>query len=198
MSTPRCASWLARWSRAWVSLGACLVAGGAVPPSLAPGDSGDKPSASVPEYAAAAVTLPADVTAPVALKTWHGLMVERGLDPEPTDETRHVVLGRWLSRPHVCRGWVRYHLALSPGKALRALVVAECAGQGVSLDRAGTGLADELGKRLSAPEPAATVPVQDVPARLWQSRLWSNKNTPPSPPSLDGGGAPRGSQGGTG
>ena len=173
--------------RALLALAVGSLAGGALPGS-APTETAPSPAdAQQHDYAAAAVDLPAGVTAAHALSTWHALVQERGLEPDRVDLRENVVLGSWLVRTHVCVGWVRYHLALAPGKALKAVVVAECGGKGVALDRAAAGLADEVGQRLGAKESAAPWPTKDIPERLWRARLWRGSNVPPV-----AGGAPDG------
>lgn len=131
------------------------------------------------QYASAAVELPADLTPTRALGSWHGMVVERGLSPDVVDHRDGYALGDWLVRPHVCSGQVRYHGVVSNEKALRFFVVAECFGQGVNLDRAAAGLAEELAKRLGPKATWANTKVDQVPSRLWEARTFRGNNRPP-------------------
>ncbi|MEW5853508.1 MAG: hypothetical protein AB2A00_32325 [Myxococcota bacterium] len=130
------------------------------------------------QYAAAAVDAPPSATPAQILVTWHALMVERNLSPDVVDHREQLALGDWLNRPHVCNGRVRYHVVVGVGRALRAIVVAECYGTAVGLERAALGLAEELGKRIQSKGTAGAMPVQEVPQRIWQARLWRGNTTP--------------------
>lgn len=134
------------------------------------------------QYSAAAVNPPSDATPVKILSAWDSLLAERGLAPDMVDHKAGVALGDWLARPHVCAGQVRYHAVVAAEKVLRVYVVAECAGEGASLERAAVGLATELSQRLGSRSAVSQARVADVPARLWEVRLARGNTTPPPLP----------------
>jgi len=130
-------------------------------------------------YAVAVLDAAPDATPAKLLAAWQKMMQERSLEPDHFDAASGIAIGNWMNRAHVCSGRVRYHAAIVAERTLKLFMVAECSGNNVALDRAVSGLADELAKRLGLRTGSRVAPVTDVPLRLWEVRSARGKTVPP-------------------